>query len=223
MDWWEWLFEPVFGDNTPGSRLAGAVVLAGLAYCGLQYAHKLFAPNERLRNMTQRLSKTDEIKTYGGGALQAQQLSKAYEFNLAGLRFDEEETHHFVATRKTDSLLALRFMGVDEENAGQLAQLATLLIGKTLDNTDGVPVQWSPSTLPRPKNAGDDYEPKFRGPDGKLHPMDQAAKFEEFDKGSSRRRWEALLVDNQFTCPLEVLVEITKDLIEMSSGNPTDG
>lgn len=168
-----------------------------------------------------------EMRTYGGGAKQAQRLDEAFPFRLTGIRFDEEETHEFVATRKADTIMALRFMSISDDRVGELAQLAVLLIGKTLDNKDGVPVQWSPEALPRPDDWDDEtrgkWEPKFRGPDGELHPMDQAEKFTEFSAGSSRRRWEALLVDNQFQSELEVLVEITKDLVELSTGNPTAG
>jgi hypothetical protein len=177
----------------------------------------------RMPFMAQRLDKTTEIKSYGGGAKQAQRLDKEFPFRLIGLRYDDEESHDFVATRKPDTLMAMRFMGMSDDQMGELSKLATLLIGKTLDNTDGVPVQWSATMVPKPKNAGREYEPKFRGPDGKLHPMHQADKFEAFEAGSSRRRWEALLADNQFTVTLEDIVEICKDLVELGVGSPTDG
>jgi hypothetical protein len=203
--------------------IAAAVILAGLLYCGLRYAPNLLGPNGKLALMTQRISKTDEIKTYGGNPLQDQQLANPFVFRLAGLRYDEVETHEFAVTRKADTVLALRFMGIDDDQVGELAPLVVRLIAKSLDNTDGVPVQWSPIALDKPKNAGEDWEPKFRGPDGKLHPMSQAGKFEEFAAGSSRRRWELLLLDSQFTVELETLVEITKDLIERTTGTPTAG
>lgn len=205
------------------TALALAVIITGLLWCGYRLAPKLLATNGKLAKLMARISKTDEIKTYGGGAKQAQQLPEPYPFRLAGLRYDEEETHDFVAVRKTDTMMAMRFMSINDDNVSELAKLATLLIGKALDNTDGVPVQWTATALPKPKNAGESWEPKFRGPDGKLYPMNQAAKFEEFEAGSSRRRWEALLVDPQFTTELEVIVDITKDLVELSVGTPTVG
>lgn len=48
-----------------------------------------------------------------------------------------------------------------------------------------------------PSDAGvlDDGVTKFRGPDGALYPMEDAAKFLEFSAGSSRRRWLHLMND----------------------------
>ena len=217
-----WPFEPVIADSA-GGRLTLACIIAAWIYLALVLARKVLPLNGKLVAMVQRMSKTDEIKTYGGGAKQAQKLEEQLPFRLTGLRFDEEETHDFVAVNKADTLMAMRFMNMSEERAGDLVRLSTLLIAKTLDNKDGVPVQWAVEVLPKPKNAGDDWEPKFRGPDGKLHPLTTRDKFEDFAAGSSRRRWEALLVDEQFTVELEVLVEIAKDLIERSVALPTDG
>jgi hypothetical protein len=218
----DWLLAPLLTE-TPAGRLGLAVILTAWLYCGYLYGRKLFTTNGKLRAMAQRLSKTDEIKTYGGGAKQAQRLDKPYPFRVEGLRFDDEESHDFIATRKADTMLAMRFMTLNDDQAAELLKLAGKLIAKTLDNTDGVPVQWEAAQLPKPANAGPDWEPKFRGPDGKLHPMNQRAKFEEFAKGSSRRRWEELLVDSEFTTQLETLVEVAKDLIEMTVEVPTDG
>lgn len=170
-----------------------------------------------------RVTKADEIRSYGSGAKQAQRLGEPFRFQLTGLRWDDEETHDFTAVRKADALLAARFMGFTDDQAGELLRLCGLLVGKTLDNSDGVPVQWTPEPLPKPRNAGVRYEPKFRGPDGELYPMSHAEKFTEFSAGSSRRRWQALLADNEFTCDMEVFVEIVKDLIEAGAGSPTSG
>jgi hypothetical protein len=166
---------------------------------------------------------TDGVKRYGGGSVQAQRLDTPYEFELEGLRYDDPEVHSFTAVRKADTLLAGKFMNLSDDQAGRLLRLCTLLVGKTLDNKDGVPVQWAPDPLPKPKDAGDDWEPKFRGPDGKLHPMHQAEKYTAFAAGSSRRRWAALVEDEEFTAEMETLAEIVKDLISRSTGTPTDG
>jgi hypothetical protein len=174
---------------------------------------------ERLDTMD--TAKTAEIKSYGGGQ-QVQRLDTPHPFRVVGLRWDEEDPHEFTAVRKADALMAVRFMSLGEDEVAELLRLCTMLIGKTLDNTDGVPVQWHPEQLPKPADAGDDWEPKFRGPDGELHPMGEAEKFTDYAVGSSRRRWTALLVDNEFTVEIEVLVDITKDLIALSTGNPTD-
>jgi hypothetical protein len=207
---------------TENEAVALATVIGAVLYFGVNYAPQWLGSNGKLVAMAQRLSKTDEIKSYGGG-MQTQQLERPYDFEIVGTRYDEEERHQFHAVRKPDTLMAMRFMGIDDENAGELAPLATLLIGKALDNKDGVPVQWEPNPVPKPRNAGADWEPKFRAPDGKLYPMHQAAKYQEFAAGSSRRRWEALLVDNQFTLEIEVLITIVKDMIEVAVQTPTNG
>lgn len=162
-------------------------------------------------------------KRYGSGAPEAQKLDPAVEFEVAGLRYDDEEVHEFIATRKVDTVLAGRFINMPDDQAGQLLRLVVKLIGKTLDNKDGVPVQWSPEPVPKPRNAGKNYEPKFRGPDGDLHPMGEAPKFLDFAAGSSRRRWEALTVDEDFTVQMEVLAEVAHDLIEATTARPTVG
>lgn len=177
-----------------------------------------------LTYLLRRKESTMAGKRYGGGAKAAQRLDQAHQWELEVLRFDEEEVHEFTTVRKVDTLLAAQFMNIGEDDAGRLLRVIGKLIGKTLDNADGVPVQWAAVALPKPKNAKAGYEPKFRGPDGKLYPMDQAVKFEEIGQGSSRRRWEALLVDEDATTALDSLAEITKDLIEVSTGGrPTVG
>jgi hypothetical protein len=163
------------------------------------------------------------VKRYGGGSKTAQRLDQPVEFELELLRFDDPEVHTFHAVRKADTLLAARFMSVADDDPGAVLRLVTKLISKMLDNSDGVPVQWSPDVLPKPKNAGPKYEPKFRGPDGKLHPVADAGKFLEFAAGSSRRRWEALVIDEDATVELEALAEIARDLISATTDRPTDG
>lgn len=206
---------------TGGQAFVLAVLGAALIYCGLNYGPKLLT-RIGVKTMPR------EIKTYGANPEQAQQLTESYEFRIAGLRNDEAETHTLVAVRKPDTMMAIRFMNMGEDQGAELGRLCVKLIGKTLDNSDGVPAQWEPNALDKPRNAGPDWEPKFRAPsapigDGKLHPMSQAVKYEDFAKGSSRRRWEALLADNDFTVDIEVLVELVKDMVELTAGTPTDG
>jgi hypothetical protein len=217
MDLITWLARPLFDPQTPEGRLWVAAVITAWLYCGYLSLSKLLSPNGKLVRIV------TDIKTYGGNARQAQRLPSAYPFRLMGLRYDDEETHDFIAVWKPDTLMAVRFMTLGDDQAGELARLCVKLLAKTLDNKDGVPVQWEPTVLPKPKNAGANYEPKFRGPDGKLHPMDQAVKFTDPAAGSSRRRWEALVADTDFTIDVEDLVEIVKDLVELTAGTPTAG
>lgn len=199
-----------------------SILVGTVLYLVVNYGPKLLVHNGRLRIMPR------ELKVYGANPKQAQRLEEPYPFRLAGLRYDEEETHDLVAVRKPDTMMAIRFMNMGDDQGAELGRLCVKLISKTLDNSDGVPAQWVATPLEKPKNAGPDWEPKFRAPgppagDGKLHPMTQRTKYEDFAAGSSRRRWEALLLDNDFTVDIEVLVELVKDMVELTAGTPTDG
>lgn len=200
-----------FGDNLAdlgfwrdALQIPAALVLAYLLF-------KTVTPERGLSIM---------VKRYGN--TRQQRLDDPFEFELAGLRDDEEEIHTFRVVQKADTLMATRFMNVSDDRVMELFPLIISLISKMLDNKDGVGANWAPLELPKPANAGPKYQPKFRGPDGKLHPMDQAAKFEDYNAGSSRRRWRALVVDNEFTVDVEALADIARDLIEQSTGRPTD-
>lgn len=211
---------------TPGDEafifLLSVLIAAGLWYLGCLLDTVITTIYQRKRFPDKR-GFIMAGKRYGGGAKAAQQLDSSFTFELEGLRFDEEEVHEFTATRKVDTMLAGRFMSLPESEHGRVLRIIILLIGKTLDNKDGTPVQWAPVAAPRPKNAGESYEPKFRGPDGKLHPMAEADKFTDFNAGSSRRRWDALVNDDDFTVDIETLGDLVRDLIEVSAGRPTDG
>jgi hypothetical protein len=160
-------------------------------------------------------------KVYGKGSKNETKLPQPFTFELWGLRDDEEESHLFTAVRKPDTMLMVRVMMADNDLGPEAIGSLLRMVGKTLDNTDGVKESWVFEEAPKPKNAGAGYEPKFRGPDGKLHPLDMRAKFEDYDAGSSRRRWNALVLDDDFQVEPETLAEIAVDVVEAATARPS--
>jgi hypothetical protein len=147
------------------------------------------------------------------------------DFELQAMRENgagepQEEWHEFTARPQSDAgdLAALSATGDDG-----LAQMNVVvrMIKKMVINSDGVPEQWQPTELNAPDPLPEDYEPKFRGPDGNIYPMDQAVKFTEPHKGSSRRRLMHLLYEDEATVDINDLSEMLKDMMGKASGRPT--
>jgi hypothetical protein len=157
------------------------------------------------------------------GKPQSTRFDEPYPFELMATLDDEDEVHAFVAVRQVDKLLGARFTSFSDEEAHKSVDLLVKLISKTLDDKDGTPATWAPVQLPlrSPGNAGDYEPPKFRGPDGDLYEMEHADKFAAFEAGSSRRRFLALVGDQERTVQAEDLTAIVKDLIAVSTGRPT--
>jgi hypothetical protein len=144
-------------------------------------------------------------------------------FELEVWRDGKSEIHEFTAKPQADagSMTQFTAAGVDGERK---AQVIFKMMSRQLVNNDGVPSQWTPQPLPRPRNAGDAYQVKFRGPDGKLHTMDKAELFTDPAKGSSRRRWDYLMFeDDGVTVDIGVISNILEDLIELVAERPTVG
>jgi hypothetical protein len=94
------------------------------------------------------------------------------------------------------------------------------MIGKHMDNTDGVPFNWEPAKVP-PTKAHPDVE-RFKGPDGKFYPMDQKDQFLAPELGSSRRRWYHLMdEDDGASIDMETIVGLMQHVIEIAAGRPT--
>jgi hypothetical protein len=162
-------------------------------------------------------------KVYGKGSKEDRRLPEPMTFELWGVRDDEEDSHLFTAIWKPDTMLMARMMMAgDDLSADELAKLLRM-VGKTLDNADGVKESWAFAELPKPKTAKANYEPKFRGPDGKLYSVagPEREKFEDFAAGSSRRRWMTLVYDDEFQVDAEILAEVAKDLLEVATARPT--
>ena len=155
------------------------------------------------------------------GKPQSTRLPEPWPFELMASRDDEDEVHAFTAVRQVDMLLGARFTGYTPEEAHKQVDLLVRVISKTLDDKDGTPATWSAVQLPIPHDAGEDFRPKFRGPDGELYEMEHVEKFAAFAAGSSRRRFIALCGDQERTVQAEDLGNIVRDLIAVSAGRPT--
>lgn len=147
-------------------------------------------------------------------------------FNIKVWRNGREEIHGFTAAPVMDLGSVLLFMKGDEDAAAQ-GLLRVMQIN--LDDEDGVPQAWTPTMLEKPANAAENWQPKFRAPaephgDGKLHTMDQVGRWTDPDKGSSRRRWDYLMFqDEGVIVTAGVVLEILKDLMGEAAGLPTLG
>jgi hypothetical protein len=173
------------------------------------------------------LHKIKERLTMSGkryGRLRAEPIALV-DFELQAMREDStgeprEEWHEFTARPQSDAgdLAALSATGDDG-----LAQMNIVvkMIKKMVINSDGVPEQWQPTELTAPDPLPEDYEPKFRGPDGQLYPMDQAVKFTDPGVGSSRRRLMHLLFEDEATVDINDLSEMLKDMMGKAAGRPT--
>jgi hypothetical protein len=146
-----------------------------------------------------------------------------WPFELVVWRDGQEEVHEFTARPQADAGATLMFT-TSGEDGERKAQAVFRMMSRMLRNDDGVPDQWVPEPMERPKNAGANWLPKFRGPDGKLYPMDKAAQFTDPTKGSSRRRWNWMMFeDDAVTVDIGVIGKILEDLIEEAAGRPTVG
>lgn len=155
------------------------------------------------------------------GKPQSTRLPEPYPFELMASLDDEDEVHAFTAVRQVDQLLATRFSSFSEEEPHKIVDLLVRLIAKTLDDKDGTPATWSAVQLLRPSEQEEPWVPKFRGPDGALYEMDHVVKFAAFEAGSSRRRFLAIVGDQERTVQAEDLKAVVQDLIAVSTGRPT--
>ncbi|HEY2101514.1 MAG TPA: hypothetical protein VGH72_33960 [Pseudonocardia sp.] len=150
-----------------------------------------------------------------------------HPYEIVVYRGGVEEVHEFNAKPSAD-LGPMIAMYRNADDAIKMGESAIRLMLKQLDDSDGVSITWAPTIVPKPKNAGPDYEPKFRAPlaphgDGRLHPMTDQDRWLDLDKGSSRRRWQHLMIeDDGVSIDAEVLMEIMSDVIEAAmDGRPT--
>lgn len=147
------------------------------------------------------------------------------DFELQAMREDDhgephEEWHAFTARPNSDAGDLAELSASGSDGMAQM-NVVVRMIKKMIINSDGVPAQWEPIELNAPDPLPEDYEPKFRGPDGELYPMDQAIKFTEVSKGSSRRRLLHLLYVDEATVDINDLAEMLKDMMGAASGRPT--
>lgn len=160
-------------------------------------------------------------------------------FEFTFMRDDEPETYTFNARAVTDTAGIASTLGVAEKHPERALPGMLRMISKMLDNKDGTPRGWEPKVLPPPQapadqptlsgefdviddEPDDEPEPKFRGPDGELHPMSAAEKFQAFEAGSSRRRWHQLMDDDEeITADGKALIKLFEWLVGLAAGRPT--
>jgi hypothetical protein len=197
--------------------LAFGVALSGLVLAAL---------GRNLDTLVKYLTGSEPMSGKRYGKPHSTRLAEPFEFELMAALDDEDEVHEFTAVRQVDKLLGAQFTSFSDEEAHKSVNLLVKLIAKTLNDKDGTPATWAPVQLP-PKSPGhagefiDAEPPKFRGPDGELYEMEHADKFAAFEAGSSRRRFLALVGDQERTVQAEDLTAIVKDLIAVSTGRPT--
>jgi hypothetical protein len=90
---------------------------------------------------------------------------------------------------------------------------ADRVLRRSLIDTDGTPLKWSPVVT-------DDH---FTAPDGTRHHVDELPAFTAFDAGSSRRRWYQLAYDNDevYIDPTEIITIVDQLAEDASEGRPT--
>jgi len=145
-------------------------------------------------------------------------------FSFWFMRDDEPEEHQFRARVVTDiGSLLVALNASRRDNTGKAVQGAALIIARMLDNKDGTPARWSPEPLDPPEDAAEDWEAKFRAPDGNTWPMGEAEKFTRFEAGSSRRRWLYLMEeDDEVVVDAKDLMALMEWLVRMAAGRPTE-
>lgn len=186
------------------------------------------------------------IKQFGRKTRRAAPREK---FDLTVLRGDEPETHRFQIVAVLDAG-GLSSVMVTTRKDQEMALPATIqVIRKMLDNTDGTPSGWEPNMRSRrsilsqetpaevvwPSNQGDlEAEPEedptldetvFRAPfgleKGQLLPASRVGEFLAPEAGSSRRRWDALLADDDISIEAPDLMAIFEWCVGTASQRPT--
>jgi hypothetical protein len=146
--------------------------------------------------------------------------ARAVTFELAVWRDDAEEVHSFTARPLVDAGAMLEFSRSGDDGTRK-ADAVFRMMSRMLVNDDGVKSQWAPTPLPL-KGAAKIV--KFRAPDGTLQPMTRAAEWTDPAKGSSRRRWDYLMFeDNDVTVDIGVISEIISDMASEATEVPTSG
>lgn len=162
-------------------------------------------------------------------------------FEVEFSRNGKPELHRFQPSGQVDAAaiaLASKAARGDRALEGMLRT-----IRKSLVDDDGVPVDWEPENYEPPADAverdesgidgfivddpdedddSDDGDMQFAGPDGQPHPWGDLDKFTAFAAGSSRRRWTALMEDDDdiYVDP-DVLAGVFKHVVSLAAGRPT--
>lgn len=119
--------------------------------------------------------------------------------------------HAFNARPKLSLKTIKRFAGAQDDKSGKIVLELEKVIRANLVDDDGTPASWK-------------YDPDTAvpsGPDGDELTRGQAAKMAEFEHGSSRRRWDELMADDDVDMDLAQIQAILEFLVEQASDRPT--
>lgn len=124
-------------------------------------------------------------------------------------RTEQTAERHEFAARPRMSYGDVLGMVKNEDNARALTFLDRM-IRRALINDDGTPERWTPRMV-------DDH---FTAPNGDHTPAGQLPRFEEFEAGSSRRRWAQLITSDDVTIDMDQVNGVMEYLTEEAAGRP---
>lgn len=141
----------------------------------------------------------------------------------------ERQVHHFDAYFDLDAGALHGLMNARTEM--QQANAVAVLLGTTLDDLDGVPVEWVPPAQPEYDDEGEvlradptpehpEGEPLYLRWDGELATSTEL-RVDPLADGSSRRRFQYLMDSPRHRVRVEALTEVSRWLTEQVSGHPT--
>lgn len=165
------------------------------------------------------------------------------EFALPYLDGDEEQ-QRFIGTMApqlsgTDLKVIAAMSGTarvvvstDARNNRDMDALNAILamLRRMMDNTDGqVKAGWRPTQLEPPADLDEDeraeWAPSYRGPDGVIYAFndeDAAAKWDDPANWTTRRRWNALMNDDEdAVVETDDLIELWEFGVQVATGRPT--
>lgn len=156
--------------------------------------------------------------------------------------------HSFQVRPQVSGVDLLLMQNAESNEAGAMTAIKNI-IRRSTDNSDAtVPSDWKPDALPRAyRNARgeieevpDDFDelneedrqyiednllPRaYRGPDGVIYPFTDAeamVKWNDPSNHTSRRRWDALLLDDGAAVEIDQLMDVAHYLIELATKRPT--
>lgn len=143
-------------------------------------------------------------------------------FEFAYLRDETLETQRFRLIVKPMDMSAANMIlrKADGGDDSKIIPSLLNLIAKYMDDKDGTGARWQPVELPAKKGEEPPVK-RFRGPDGKLHEWAKADTFLQPEKGSSRRRWIALMDDDDTSVDENSLVKLLEFVMEIAGKGPT--
>lgn len=157
------------------------------------------------------------MKRFGAG--KQGRVITPIQFGLTVLRDGEEEEHVFTAIPNLPAQNIVQAVAARNGDGTQVLNPMVSCIRKMLSNRDGTPTTWKLELVDAKKEG---QEPKFRGPDGKLHVLAKAESFLARESGSSKRRWDALMIDDEDAIvDMKDLTDIFEYLVGEASGRPT--